>query len=830
MGYPSKSLEAFYRNPMSDVEKFLDSRHEDRYKVYNLPPPFQLIHPFCEDVSDWLHTQHDHVVAVHCKAGKGRTGVMICSYLVHCGATAAEAIQWYGDKRTMDGCGVTIPSQLRYIRYYEEFLEARTLHYDPRLLLLQEIVIDTIPKPLQRLESGNNYVILTIFSNETKIYESLPGNVLSIFCVNIRLGNPLNPIYIANLKSFIFSTHLSTQSRVDTKKQQIRVQFPDKIVLAGDVKIMLWYDSAYKRCHLCHYFFNTTFISKDNILSLTKNETDKACKDKLHATFDREFKIHTRFAPAFANQSPLHTLPAEATQSILLRYKNHQGPNNIQVRPPSFSTMRLTQRSRNSPWLQIFLQDQGNDAAMDSKESAADTNVAKALSTTAANNNNNNSNNTGISTSHLPVLQTKSPPTLVQQNGPVFAPKPSISAFRPSWADKDRDRGGVDDDWDTASVSSDCSESDTATEWWYTRPPQVIFGGAIAAVGGGMSGGGGAGGGHGHGVNGGVGGGHYQNNGKTKSPLSSPPNSRGRIILDGSTAAGSGGSGGPTSPLAATFSPPTGPSSWPSSSSSPPREARPLTHVPASSVLQRNEQAPLLSVSRGNLSGAMGPAAGKLHTNMVDGGGSAGTSSSSSSSSVLALLAPSILSSASASTTSSSLPPLPPPSSPSSPSSVPGQQQHYLPILHYQPPPSPLANEIVIEAASSSSTREHSTLSEGGVNFATNGTPGDGDEHGGRGAGSGSGSSSSSSSSSQQGVNSGLPIASWFMSSSLHTLGGVAGGSGSSVYSEQTNGSSPSTGRSEGDAGVGWVDTMSRWLWPSVSTTSVNEQDAVGPV
>ncbi|KAG0269767.1 hypothetical protein DFQ27_002183 [Actinomortierella ambigua] len=778
MGYPSRSLEAFYRNPMSDVEKFLDSRHEDRYKVYNLPPPFQLIHPFCEDVSDWLHTQHDHVVAVHCKAGKGRTGVMICSYLVHCGATAAEAIQWYGDKRTMDGCGVTIPSQLRYIRYYEEFLEARTLHYDPRLLLLQEIVIDTIPKPLQRLESGNNYVILTIFSNETKIYESLPGN-----------------------------------SRVDTKKQQIRVQFPDKIVLAGDVKIMLWYDSAYKRCHLCHYFFNTTFISKDNLLSLTKNETDKACKDKLHATFDREFKIHTRFAPAFANQSPLHTLPAEATQSILLRYKNHQGPNNIQVRPPSFSTMRLTQRSRNSPWLQIFLQDQGNDTATDPKESAADTDVAKAISTTTTNNNNNiNSNNTGISTSHPPVLQTKSPPTLVQQNGSVFAPKPSISAFRPSWADKDRDRGGVDDDWDTASVSSDCSESDTATEWWYTRPPQVIFGGAIAAVGGGMSGGAGGGGGHGHGhgVNGGVAGGHYQNNGKTKSPLSSPPNSRGRIIMDGSTAAGSGGSGGPTSPLAATFSPPSGPSSS-------------STHVPASSVLQRNEQAPLLSVSRGNLSGAMGPAAGKLHANMVDGGGSAGTSSSSS---VLALLAPSILSSASASTTSSSLPPPPPP--PSSSSSVPGQQQHYLPILHYQPPPSPLANEIVIEAASSSSTREHSTLSEGGVNFATNGTPGDGDEHGGRGAGSGSGSSSSSSS--QQGVNSGLPIASWFMSTSLHTLSGVAGGSGSSVYSEQTNGSSPSTGRSEGDAGVGWVDTMSRWLWPSVSTTSVNEEDAVGPV
>ncbi|KAF9352501.1 hypothetical protein BGX34_012119 [Mortierella sp. NVP85] len=36
MGFPSKSIEAIYRNPIADVEKFLDSRHEGAYKVYNL--------------------------------------------------------------------------------------------------------------------------------------------------------------------------------------------------------------------------------------------------------------------------------------------------------------------------------------------------------------------------------------------------------------------------------------------------------------------------------------------------------------------------------------------------------------------------------------------------------------------------------------------------------------------------------------------------------------------------------------------------------------------------------------------------------------------------
>lgn len=46
---------------------------------------------------------------VHCNAGKGRTGTLICCYLLYAGLadTAKNAICYYGWKRFKNGIGVT---------------------------------------------------------------------------------------------------------------------------------------------------------------------------------------------------------------------------------------------------------------------------------------------------------------------------------------------------------------------------------------------------------------------------------------------------------------------------------------------------------------------------------------------------------------------------------------------------------------------------------------------------------------------------------------------------------------------------------------------------
>eukprot|EP00879_Flechtneria_rotunda_P002000 GHRR01002177.1.p1 GENE.GHRR01002177.1~~GHRR01002177.1.p1 ORF type:complete len:1461 (+),score=576.75 GHRR01002177.1:827-5209(+) len=107
MGLPAEGTEGLYRNPMAETARFLQTYHRDRAKVYNLcsehyyhpnkllapvkhlpfddhqTPPLQVVQQFCSDAAAWLVAHPHNVVVVHCKAGKGRTGIMICCLLMY---------------------------------------------------------------------------------------------------------------------------------------------------------------------------------------------------------------------------------------------------------------------------------------------------------------------------------------------------------------------------------------------------------------------------------------------------------------------------------------------------------------------------------------------------------------------------------------------------------------------------------------------------------------------------------------------------------------------------------------------------------------------------
>lgn len=153
MGFPSEKMEGVYRNNLQIVKTFLEKRHPGHYMVYNLcserdydqtkfdgrvarfgfddhnPCPFGLLRDFCNHVHNWLSSHPQNVAAIHCKAGKGRTGLVIAAYMLytHLFPTAVQSLKYYGARRTKNRKGVTIPSQIRYVHYFERYLKFERL-------------------------------------------------------------------------------------------------------------------------------------------------------------------------------------------------------------------------------------------------------------------------------------------------------------------------------------------------------------------------------------------------------------------------------------------------------------------------------------------------------------------------------------------------------------------------------------------------------------------------------------------------------------------------------------------------------------------------------
>ena len=88
------------------------------------PCPLAMFGLICESIKTWLDVHPKNVAAIHCKAGKGRTGTIICALLLHLKMvkTAEESMALYAKERTKNDQGVTIKSQQRYVRYYNQLL------------------------------------------------------------------------------------------------------------------------------------------------------------------------------------------------------------------------------------------------------------------------------------------------------------------------------------------------------------------------------------------------------------------------------------------------------------------------------------------------------------------------------------------------------------------------------------------------------------------------------------------------------------------------------------------------------------------------------------
>ncbi|KAF8041465.1 hypothetical protein BT93_A0156 [Corymbia citriodora subsp. variegata] len=341
MSFPAERMRAVYRNPLWQVKSVLDMRHQGHYKIYNLcieesydplhfygrvetfpfddnhVPPLQMVKQFCESVHTWLSRDPKNVAVVHCMAGKGRTGLMVCTYLVYIGLSAEEALQLYAQKRTTNNEGVSIPSQRRYVGYW-----ANTLLFPKGASTGPPDV--NLPHPccreLRRIrlyDTVNTESIFFVISELHEIPNQLYRPSMEVTkgcCRPIKKGFQRNnsPRYYLSFdggeiigKSESEEPHvvvqMDTESPVLYQKTCLDYYFDKPLHVTGDVRVIFY--QKMKGGRLFYACFNTAFIRK-SMLQFSLRDLDKVAS-KGRSICGNAFCLELLFGPANAKSSLL---------------------------------------------------------------------------------------------------------------------------------------------------------------------------------------------------------------------------------------------------------------------------------------------------------------------------------------------------------------------------------------------------------------------------------------------------------------------------------------------------------------------------------------------
>ncbi|XP_042762064.1 phosphatidylinositol 3,4,5-trisphosphate 3-phosphatase TPTE2-like isoform X1 [Panthera leo] len=294
MSFPSSGQQSFYRNPIKEVVRFLDTKHQDHYQVYNLcserdydpkyfhyrvrrimiddhnVPTLSEMLAFTKEVDEWMAQDDENIIAIHCKGGKGRTGTMACACLIasEIFTTAEDSLYYFGERRTDKTTstkyqGVETPSQSRYVGYFADVKNIYNLNLPARKTLkIKKIVIYSIHGVGKG--NGNDLKVQIILHRKIVFLSSASKNCWILH--DIETDNVI--------------IHLSSCPPL---YDDVKVQFLSSSVLPK------YYDN-------CPFFFwfHTSFI-QNNRLYLSRNELDNPHKPKTWKIYRPEFAVEVFF-------------------------------------------------------------------------------------------------------------------------------------------------------------------------------------------------------------------------------------------------------------------------------------------------------------------------------------------------------------------------------------------------------------------------------------------------------------------------------------------------------------------------------------------------------
>jgi len=143
------------------------------------PPPFALIPNIMASMRAWLKDENqkegERVVVVHCKAGKGRSGTVACSYLISVeGWTVEDAMLRFTARRMRSGfgSGISIPSQIRWVGYVDWWTKHNKVYVERQVEVLELHVWglrDGVKVAIEGyVDGGRTIKVLHVFSKEEK--------------------------------------------------------------------------------------------------------------------------------------------------------------------------------------------------------------------------------------------------------------------------------------------------------------------------------------------------------------------------------------------------------------------------------------------------------------------------------------------------------------------------------------------------------------------------------------------------------------------------------------------------------------------------------------
>ncbi|KAM4737485.1 tensin-2 isoform 6-T6 [Anableps anableps] len=211
--FPPKLEEQRYRLNLKEVAAMLKSKHQDKFLLLNLSerrhditrlnpkvhdfgwpdlhaPPLDKICAICKAMENWLTSDPQHVVVLHCKGNKGKTGVIIAAYM-HYSKISAGADQALSTLAMRKFCEDKVssslqPSQNRYIYYFGGLLSG-AIKMNSSPLFLHQVLIPSLPN---FQGEGGYHPFLKIYQSMQLVYTSgiydLQGTGGRRLCVTIE--------------------------------------------------------------------------------------------------------------------------------------------------------------------------------------------------------------------------------------------------------------------------------------------------------------------------------------------------------------------------------------------------------------------------------------------------------------------------------------------------------------------------------------------------------------------------------------------------------------------------------------------------------------------